>query len=67
MKTDAYAFNLIVGAAGFIGSLTLPEIAASLAGLGTFLWMLVQCYLAVKRYQRLGCSRVNCPRRTEQN
>lgn len=67
MKPAAYAFNLIVGAAGFIGSLTLPEIAASLAGLGTFFWMIVQCYLAVKRYQRLGCSRVNCPRRTEQN
>lgn len=61
------AANLLIGAAGFIGSLTLPEIAATLAGFGTFIWMLVQSYLAFKKYQRQGCSRVNCPRRTEQN
>lgn len=61
------AANLLIGAAGFIGSLTLPEIAATLAGFGTFIWMIVQCHLAFKKYQRQGCGRLNCPRRTEQN
>ena len=58
-------FNLIFGAVGFIGSLTLPEIAASLAGFGTFVWMIVQCVIAIRKAQRSACSRANCPRRTD--
>ena len=58
-------FNLIFGTVGFIGSLTLPEIAASLAGFGTFLWMIVQCVIAIRKARRGACSRTNCPRRSE--
>ena len=58
-------FNLVLGAVGFIGSLTLPEIAASLAGFGTFIWMIVQCVIAIRKAQRASCSRANCPRRAE--
>lgn len=57
--------NLFIGAAGFVGSLTLPEIAATLAGFGTFIWMIVQCWIAIRKAQRSGCSRYNCPKRTE--
>lgn len=58
-------FNLCFGAVGFIGSLTLPEIAASLAGFGTFVWMIVQCVLAIRKARRGSCSRSNCPHRSE--
>lgn len=58
-------FNLILGAVGFVGSLTLPEIAASLAGFGTFAWMIVQCVIAIRKSRRGSCSRTNCPRRSE--
>ena len=58
-------FNLILGAVGFVGSLTLPELAASLAGFGTFVWMIVQCVLAIRKAQRSACSRTNCPHRSE--
>ena len=58
-------FNLIFGAVGFIGSLTLPELAASLAGFGTFVWMIVQCVIAIRKAQRSACSRANCPRRSD--
>ena len=58
-------FNLILGAVGFVGSLTLPEIAASLAGFGTFAWMAVQCAIAIRKSRRGSCSRTNCPRRSE--
>ena len=57
--------NLIFGAVGFIGSLTLPELAASLAGFGTFVWMIVQCVIAIRKAQRSACSRANCPRRSD--
>lgn len=58
-------FNLIFGAVGFIGSLTLPELAASLAGFGTFVWMIVQCVIAIRKARRGACSRTNCPRRAD--
>ena len=58
-------FNLIFGAVGFIGSLKLPELAASLAGFGTFAWMIIQCVLAIRKAQRGACSRANCPRRSD--
>ena len=57
--------NIVLGAAGVIGSLTLPEMAATAAGFGTCAWMLVQIALAIRKYQRSGCSRTNCPSRTE--
>lgn len=57
--------NLIFGAVGFIGSLTLPELAASLAGFGTFAWMIVQCVIAIRKSRRGSCSRTNCPKREE--
>lgn len=57
--------NIVLGAAGVVGSLTLPELAATAAGFGTCAWMLVQIALAVRKYQRGGCSRTNCPNRTE--
>ena len=57
--------NIVIGAVGLIGSLTLPELAATCAGFGTFAWMLVQCYLALRKAQRTGCGRANCPRRTD--
>lgn len=58
--------NIFIGAAGMVGSLTLPELAGTLAGFGTFAWMMVQCYLAIRRSQRTGCGRANCPRRVEE-
>ena len=58
-------FNLIFGAVGFVGSLTLPELAASLAGFGTFAWMIVQCVIAIRKSQRSACSRKDCSRRSE--
>lgn len=58
-------FNLCFGAVGFIGSLTLPELAASLAGFGTFAWMIVQCVIAIRKSRRGSCSRTNCPHRSE--
>lgn len=57
--------NIILGAAGVVGSLTLPEIAATAAGFGTFAWMAVQIALAIRKYQRSGCSNINCPNRTD--
>lgn len=58
--------TLFIGAIGVVGSLTLPEIAATLAGLGTFVWMMVQCYLAIQRSRRGECSRAGCPKRLGQ-
>ena len=57
--------NLFIGAAGFVGSLTLPELAATCAGFATAAWMLTQAVIAIRKAKRSGCSRANCPKRTE--
>lgn len=57
--------NTTIGAIGVVGSLTLPELAGTLAGFGTFLWMMVQCYIAIQRAKRGECSKINCPNRID--
>jgi len=57
--------NIFLAVAGVTGSLTLPEIAATLAGFGTFIWMLVQSYLAIQKYRASACSRKDCQRRRD--
>ena len=52
--------TLAPGAAGFLGALTLPQLAAAASGFAGAAWFCIQIYFAVRnRY----CARPHCPRR----
>lgn len=56
--------NLTIGAGSIVGSMSLPELAATASGLLGALWFLVQIYCTLKRERKLaeqdkceGCKR----------
>lgn len=50
----------IVGAAGWVATLSLHEIAAAFAGFATGFWMIAQGYVLLRRQR---CTNYSCPRR----